>query len=254
MSLLLNRAKVVTATTGTGTVNLGASVSPYTTYALAGAATGRKYSNLIEDGAAWEISEGVYTAGSPDTMTRVLIASSTGALLNLSGTATIACVANTNDMPETLLETYATDNVVGTKTFNVPPGFSAIKFLTMGVAPATGLVDVRVNNLSGALYQLQRVGAANGSLNVQSLLQTSWRLDMSGSGLQGMELLFHRPDVVKTPGFFATGLYGGFGSGSLANAVWAGGYNSAVAITSMVFTASAGVFPLGGIIKMYGIR
>ena len=96
--MLLNRAKVSTITTGTGTVSLGLLVSPYQTWAAAGAVDGAVVSYLIEDGSAWEIGRGVYSAGA-DTVTRPgpgvdgSFDSSTGALLVLSGTATIASVA-----------------------------------------------------------------------------------------------------------------------------------------------------------------
>lgn len=98
MSLLVNRAKVNTATTGTGTINLGSAVVPFQSFAAAGASSGFRYSYLIEDGNDWEIGEGIFTSGSPDTITRNLIASSTGSLLSLSGSATIACVANKRDI------------------------------------------------------------------------------------------------------------------------------------------------------------
>lgn len=91
-SQLLNRVKVSTSTTGTGTVNLGAASGFFQTFASAGAISGNIYSYLIEDGAAWELGYGIYTAGSPATMTRVMRQSSTGSILNLSGSATIACV------------------------------------------------------------------------------------------------------------------------------------------------------------------
>lgn len=98
MSLLLNRAKVSTATTGTGTVDLGSATLPYQSFTAAGAGTGGRYSYLIEDGPDWELGEGEFTSGSPDTLTRNLTASSTGALLSLSGSATVACVAKANDI------------------------------------------------------------------------------------------------------------------------------------------------------------
>jgi hypothetical protein len=105
MSLLLNRAKVFTATTGTGTVTLAGPVSPYRSFSSAGAVNGKIYSYLIEDGTAWEIGSGTYTS-SGTTLTRTLIESSTGSLLSLSGNATIASIATryTFNPPLTILQ------------------------------------------------------------------------------------------------------------------------------------------------------
>jgi hypothetical protein len=96
MALILDRAKVFTATTGTGTVTLGSAYSPFQTWSAASAVDGNRYTYLIEDGTAWEIGEGVYSSGG-GTVTRNLVSSSTGSLLSLTGSATIAVVARERD-------------------------------------------------------------------------------------------------------------------------------------------------------------
>lgn len=93
MTSLLDRVKMTTATTGTGTMTLGSAVSPYQSFASAGAVNATLYAYLIEDGTAWELGTGTYTT-SGTTLTRVLGSSSTGSLLNLSGSATVAIVAS----------------------------------------------------------------------------------------------------------------------------------------------------------------
>lgn len=97
MAGLLDRVKVATATTGTGTVTLGSASSPYQTWAASGAISGVSYSYLIEDGTSWELGWGIYDSAGP-TLTRNLMSSSTGSLLNLTGSATVACVANEADI------------------------------------------------------------------------------------------------------------------------------------------------------------
>ncbi len=96
---LLDRVVDRTTTIGPGTVTLLGPDAVKTTYrgfATAGV-SGRRYWLMIEKdpeaaNTAWEISEGVLTKGVSDTLSRTLVASSTGSLLSLDGsTYTIRC-------------------------------------------------------------------------------------------------------------------------------------------------------------------
>lgn len=89
---LIDRAQANTATTGTGTVTLGTAVSGFQTWANAGAVDGQSYPYLILDtGSAWEIGWGKYTASGTTLTRNVIESSNSNALLNLSGSATVAC-------------------------------------------------------------------------------------------------------------------------------------------------------------------
>jgi hypothetical protein len=97
MVTLVNRAKMTTATTGTGTITLGTAESGYQSFADAGVVNSDVVRYVIEDGTAWEIGTGTYSAG---TLTRTLGESSTGSLLNLTGSAVVFVSAVAADFRE----------------------------------------------------------------------------------------------------------------------------------------------------------
>lgn len=116
MAILKNRAGVITATVGTGTVALGpaivAGISPFSvgwqTFAASGVANGDSVRYLILDAnGAWEYGPGTYTTvgltlSRPATAMDGSVAgqkSSTGTLLALSGNAQVFVTAVAEDIP-----------------------------------------------------------------------------------------------------------------------------------------------------------
>ena len=99
MVTLVNRAKVATATTGTGTITLGSAESGYQTFGDAGVANADVVRYVIEDGTAWEIGTGTYTA-TGTTLTRTVSESSNAdAAIVLTGSATVFIGATAEDIP-----------------------------------------------------------------------------------------------------------------------------------------------------------
>ena len=102
MATLANRAKMTTATTGTGTITLGSAADGYQTFAAAGISNADTVRYTIEDGNNWEIGTGTYTA-SGTTLTRsVTESSNAGSAINLSGDAVVFLTLAAQDLSPTV--------------------------------------------------------------------------------------------------------------------------------------------------------
>jgi hypothetical protein len=99
MAKLYNLARVTTATTGTGTVTLGAAVAGYLTFADAGVQNGDVVAYAIKDGSNSEIGRGAYSSAGP-TLARDVIyrSSNAGAAISLSGAAEVFITPAAEDL------------------------------------------------------------------------------------------------------------------------------------------------------------
>lgn len=104
MAILYNRARMSTATTGTGTITLVAASTGYASFAEAGVQNGDTVSYCIEDGNNFEVGRGVYaSAGLTLTRPGPLLSKIAGEAassspLSLSGSATVFLTALAEDL------------------------------------------------------------------------------------------------------------------------------------------------------------
>lgn len=102
MVTLVNRAKMDTATTGTGTITLGSAVVGYQTFAAAGVADGQTVRYVIEDGNDWEIGTGTYTASGTTLSRTVSESTNSDNAITLSGNAVVFISATAEDLAKSV--------------------------------------------------------------------------------------------------------------------------------------------------------
>jgi hypothetical protein len=148
---------VYTATTGTGTLSLGAAVTGFRAFSdavTAGALTsGATIYYAIEDaGLTWEIGVGTYVHGAPDTLTRAVAASSLGGttVLPLTGAAQVYLTLTA----AAIVAAYITSGTI----INTPIGA-----LTANIAKFTALIanTLVVNNATSGAYGITINAATN---------------------------------------------------------------------------------------------
>jgi hypothetical protein len=176
MVTLVNRAKVATATTGTGTITLGAAESGYQTFADAGLVDANVVRYTIEDGTDWEIGSGTYTA-SGTTLTRTLDESSTGSLLNLTSSAVVFVTAAGEDIQQPPSEGPFVDGDK-TKLDGIEAGADVTD--TANVTAAGALMDSEVTNLA----QVKAFDSSDYATAAQGTLATN-ALPKSGGAMTG---------------------------------------------------------------------
>ena len=97
MAKFAYRVKVSTSTTGQGTtISLGSAESGF--QVVPTSLNGHTLRYVVEDGSAWEVGTAVYDSSGPSLTSRTLTSSSTGALLNLTGSAKVFISASADDL------------------------------------------------------------------------------------------------------------------------------------------------------------
>jgi hypothetical protein len=94
-----NRVKVATATSGTGTLSLGAAAAGYQSFSDGGVANGDTVRYLIVDGDEWEIGTGTFATAGPTLARSVEESSQSNNLINLTGVgAFVMAIASKDDL------------------------------------------------------------------------------------------------------------------------------------------------------------
>jgi hypothetical protein len=179
MTKLVNRAKMTTATTGTGTLTLGSAVDGYQTFADAGVADADVVRYVIEDGDAWEIGLGTYSS-SGGTLTRTAIESSNSdSALNLSGNAVVFVTAAGADIQQPPAEGAFVD---GDKTKLDGIEANADVTDTANVTAAGALMDSELTDIA-AVKALDQGVATTDSPSFAGLTATT--ADINGGTIDG---------------------------------------------------------------------
>src|SRR3954471_20116985 len=145
---LHNLARMTTATTGTGTITLGAAVSGYLTFAQAGVADGETVPYGIKDGANSEVGTAPYTASGTLLGTRTVTRSTnSNAAISLSGSAEVFITARAED----ILGRVTKQVFTASGTYTPTPGMVACVIECVGGGGGGGgAQSVGGNNGAGA--------------------------------------------------------------------------------------------------------
>ena len=200
MAVLVNRAKMSTSTTGTGTITLGSAEDGYQTFADAGVANADVVRYVIEDGNNFEIGTGTYTSSGTNISRTGSESSNSDAAINLSGSATVFIGATAEDIPALYIAnpvsatnpTAAGDNAVGigdgadaTGNDSIAIGTGTIAGLdsvAIGLNAASGTTTGSYNTTIGRSAAIYLTTGSNNLAVGRSALQGSNLDKVTGSG------------------------------------------------------------------------
>jgi hypothetical protein len=211
MVTLVNRAKMSTSTTGTGTITLGSAETGYQTFADAGVANGDVVRYVIEDGNDWEIGSGTYTATGTTLSRTVSESSNADAALNLTGSAVVFITAAAGDVFQG--ELFAENYVSG--TLPVATGTDAFVIGRNSTASGQRSVALGAYSTASATYSLAVNGSTASGTNSVAILGSATQNGATAIGSNSGLL------ISQAVGQGAVALGGSYASGtdSLAAAI-----------------------------------
>lgn len=159
MVTFVNRARMSTSTTGTGTITLGSASSGFQSFADAGITDGQTVRYVIEDGTDFEIGTGTYTASGTTMSRSVEESSNSDALLNLSGSAIVYVTVAATDVLNKAGDTMSGDLLFsGTGQIDVPAGTTAQR----SSSPSNGMLRYNTDDNAFEGYANGEWGAIGG--------------------------------------------------------------------------------------------
>ena len=193
MAVLANRVKVaVDGTPGTGTIDLGAAVTGFQSFADGGVTNGQVVSYAIEDGDDWEIGTGTYTTGTPNTLSRTVIESSNSdAALDLTSNAVVFITALSGDLQN------AVDMDQGVATTD-SPSFAGLS-VNSNPLPTAGSLSNRNKLINGNFDFWQR-----GTSGSSGYVADRWLMGLVGStaAVSRQSFTLGQTDVPGEPNYY----------------------------------------------------
>lgn len=154
MVVLVNRAKMSTSTTGTGTISLGSALAGFQSFANAGVSNGDTVRYVIEEGTNFEIGSGTYTSSGTTLSRNPSESSNSGNAITLGGSAEVFITASAADIfVNDGATSLTTTGVITGGTVEATSDTAAGDNAAMGYTAAEGLILTGQGNVSDITFK-----------------------------------------------------------------------------------------------------